>query len=274
MFPINTVMQFTPRYLVNNIVNIVSNDAGFITEYRPVYQRQIKVYRGIDNVLDFRLLNADQKPVNVANYTPKFVAFDETKTKVIEHDGTVLQLDDSAAQRGRFQITITENDLLNIQQQFLSYNIYLVNNTDNTKTITYVDSHFDNDATIFVSSEAFPGAKESYSITTFTEELGVAGDDSDNYWISESTNAQPAINGNEALHTAAIYSDGYTGDITVQATLENSVTDSTLWADISTVSLANESEPKPVNFNGVFSHLRFKASANPADKISKILVRN
>ena len=34
-------MQLTPRYLVNNRTTIVTNEAGFITEYRPVYQRQL-----------------------------------------------------------------------------------------------------------------------------------------------------------------------------------------------------------------------------------------
>jgi hypothetical protein len=266
-------MQFTPRYLVNNRVTIIANDAGFVTEYRPVYQRQLHVYRGIDNVLQFRLLNADQKPINVSAYTPKFVAYDETNTLVIEHDGVVNQLDDSSASRGLFTVTVTENDLLNINQQYLKYNIYLVD-SNSTKTLTYVDSHFDNNGTIFVDSYAFPGPKSSYSLTQFTEELGVAGDDSDNYWLSESISAEPAINGNEALHTAAVYSDSYVGDVVVQATLENQVTDNTNWADIATVSLSNETEPKPVNFNGVFSHLRFKTTASPTNTISKILVRN
>ena len=44
-------MQLIPRYLVNNKTTLIANDAGFITEYRTVYQRHIKVYRGIDNVL-------------------------------------------------------------------------------------------------------------------------------------------------------------------------------------------------------------------------------
>ena len=266
-------MQFTPRYLVNNRVTIITNDEGFVTEYRPVYQRQLHIYRGIDNVLQFRVLNADQKPVNVAAYTPKFVAYDETNTLVIQHDGVVNQLDDSSASRGLFTVTVTENDLLNISQQYLKYNIYLVD-SNSTKTLTYVDSHFDNNGTIFVDSYAFPGPKASYNITQFTEELGNFGDDSDNYWLSESITAEPAINGNEALHTAAIYSDSYVGDVVVQATLENQVTDNTNWADIATVSLSNETEPKPVNFNGVFTFLRFKTTASPTNTISKILVRN
>ena len=266
-------MQLIPRYLVNNRTTIVANEAGFVTEYNPMYQRQIKVYKGIDNVIQFRLLNADQKPINVSSYTPKFVAFDETKALVIEHDGSIQQLDDSSATRGMFTVTITENDLLNIQQQYLTYNVYLVHNTDSSKTLTYTDSHFDNNATIFVDATAFPGAKASYSITSFTEDMGLPGID-DSTWVSESITAEPAINGNEALHTAAIYSASYTGNVVVQATLDNQITGDTQWADVTTVTLASPSTPTPVNFNGVFNYVRFKTTANPADKISKILVRN
>jgi len=265
-------MQFTPRYLLNNLTTIVSNDAGHIVEYRPVYQRQLKVYKGIDNELQFRLVNADQKPINIAPYTPKFVAFDENNNLIIEHDGSVTQLSDSSASRGLFTVTITENDLLNVKQQYLSYNIYLVDSVSN-KTLTYVDSHFDNNGVIFVDAFAFPGPAASYSVSTFTEDTGQAGVD-DSVWYSESITAEPAINGNEALHTAAIYSENYAGTVTVQATLDNAVTGNTKWADISTVTLNAEEEPKPVNFSGVFNYLRFKASANPAEKISKILVRN
>ena len=50
-------MQLTPRYLCNNITTVIADMAGFITEYRPVYSKQLQLYRGIDNVLDFRLLN-------------------------------------------------------------------------------------------------------------------------------------------------------------------------------------------------------------------------
>jgi len=241
-------MQVTPRYLVNNRINIIANDAGFVTEYKPVYQRQLQVYRGIDNVLEFRLLNSDQKPINFLGRTPKFQAFDENNNLVIERDGV---------------------SVLNIKQQYLSYNIHL-ENADGSKTLTYANSHFGSVGTMYVSSEAFPGPRATYSVTTFTQ---VTEDTP--YWTSETIDAEPAINGNEALHTAVIYSQDYTGDIVVQATLDNEVTESSQWADVTTVTLAGtETEPTPVNFNGVFNHLRFKTTENPADTISKILVRN
>lgn len=261
-------MQLTPRYLVKNITTLVADVAGFNTEYRPVYSKQLQVYKGIDNVLDFRLLNADQKPVDITSYTPKFVAFDENATMVLKKDGTILD-DGSTVTRGKFTITITENELLNIKQQYLNYNIYM-QETDGDKVLTYSHSNFDNDAVIFINARTFPGPLASYSVTQFEQEaVGV------DVWYSETVDAQPAINSNEALHTAAVYTSSYTGDVVVQATLDNQVTESTQWADIATLTFTgNETTPQSVNFNGVFSYLRFKTTANPTDTIIKILVRN
>jgi hypothetical protein len=263
-------MQIIPRYLVKQRVNIVADVAGFVTEYRPVYRKQVQVYKGIDNVIEFRLLNTDQKPINAELYTLKFVAFDENKNLIIAHDGVSIQEGDSTGYtyKGVYTVTITENDLLNVKQQYLTYNIYLVD-SNNDKIITYTDSHFGNDGVIRISAEAFPGPQETYSISQFTQIS------ENTEYVSESVDAQPGINGNEALHTAAVYTNGYAGDITVQATLDNQVTGTTSWADLTTVTFTgSETTPTPINFNGVFTYLRFKTDANPSSTITKILVRN
>ena len=77
------------------------------------------------------------------------------------------------------------------------------------------------------------------------------------------------------MHTIAAYTSSYDGTLTIQATLENQVTNQTQWADVSTLTFTgSETEPTHANFNGIYNYLRFKASKNPADKLSKILVRN
>ena len=260
-------MQLIPRYLVNNRTTVVVNDSGFTTEYRPVYTRNLKIYRGIDNNLEFKMLNADQKPITLTNKTVKLVAFDRSNNLVLSGSGS-----NHATIKGLTTVTVSENDLLSVKDQFLSYAIHIEDANQN-KTLTYSNAHFENAGVMQVSSSAYPGPKDSKNITTFTEDDGEAGID-DSVWNSASVNAEPGINGNEAIHTAAIYSDGYVGDVTVQVTLDNDVGASTPWADVATVSMNNESAPKPVNFTGVFNYVRFQASASPADKITKILVRN
>lgn len=257
-------MQLTPRYLVNNLTYVISSETGFVVEYRPVYSRQLKVYRGIDNALQFRLLNADQKPMFV-EHTPVFVAFDENGNQVIERVCTVSD-DSTPATKGLFEVTITENDLLNIRQQYLTYNIYL---DSDVKTLTYANRNFDSAGIIYINGKSFPGVKPSKSVTNWqlTNSLYYATLDEN----GERLSADPGINGNEALHTVAVYSNGYIGDLTIQATLDNS-TDTDYWADVAVVQFdGTETEPTPVNFNGVYSFIRFVAADNT---IEKILVRN
>ena len=77
------------------------------------------------------------------------------------------------------------------------------------------------------------------------------------------------------MHTAVVYTSSYIGTVTIQATLDDAITDSTTWADIDTLTFTgSETQPMPVNFTGVLGNVRFTTSANPTDKISKILVRN
>ena len=254
-------MTLIPRYLVDIRTTLVSNETGFATEYRPVYQKNLSVYKGIVNTLGFKLLNPDQKPYNLTGLTPKFVAFDENKRLVIEHDGVI-----SNANKGFFSVEINENDLLNLDQQYLSYNIYVVNSL-NEKTLTYADEQLNATGTIYVSDTAFPGPAATHEVTTFTE--------NNSEFITQEITAQPALNGNEALHTAVYYTNGYAGNIKIQATLDNQVTLDTDWSDVVSTSFAGtEAEPTAVNFNGVYSYIRFVADADPSDTVSKILVRN
>ena len=78
-------MQLVSKYLLNNNVTLTANLAGEITEYRSVYQRNLNLVRGIDNVIQFNVLNADQKPVSILNtYTPKFQLYDESNRLIVE----------------------------------------------------------------------------------------------------------------------------------------------------------------------------------------------
>jgi len=253
---------------VSNRITIVANLAGFVTEYRPMYSRQIKVYKGIDNVLQFRLMNADQRPINTSGYIPKFVAIDDDNMLAIEKDG-VIQDDGSSSTRGLFTVTLTENDLIKFEQQYLKYNVYL-EDAAQQNVLTYSHSNFDNDATIFVDTRAFPNPKPSLSLTEFRQNATGSL-----YWFTGAVDAQPSINSNEALHTAAIYTDFFVGDIIVQGTLDPQISEGTSWADIQQVIFTgNETEPKPVNVTGNFSYLRFMSVGNPTATVTKILIRN
>ena len=262
-------MQLIPRYLVDERINVVTTEAGFVVEYRPVYSRTLKIYRGVDNVVQFRLLNADQKPVTIdADYY--FVAFDEGRNKILERRVTVTD-DSSVATRGMFEVTITESDLLNHQQQYLNYNIYKSENGVNT--VTYASRDFESSGVIYLDGHAYPGLKSSTEIVNFYRigDFWTAGSDT-----NDQITAEPGLNGNEALHTTVIYNSGYIGTIELQVTLDNLITGQNNWTTVRTLVLDSSTAqvPIPVNFVGVFNFIRFKFDVDPTNTITKILIRN
>tara|TARA_A100001388_G_scaffold261354_1_gene230165 strand:- start:5380 stop:6063 length:684 start_codon:yes stop_codon:yes gene_type:complete len=227
-----------------------------------VYQRNIKIAKGIDNVIRFVIKNHDQKPLSILNtYTPYVEVFTEDNIMLKKYIGTIKETS-TPSYKGQFEINITSSDTLNLNAQYLTYTVYL-RNTSNSDTLTYADSQYGVPGTIELTNEAFPGAIDSKTVSTFINS------------ISSVVDAQPDINSNNALHTAAIYSTGFAGTVKVQGTLDDSTTDS--WFDIDTVTFTgSETQPKPSNFNGVFSYIRFAVANDSGNSgtIDKILVRN
>jgi len=269
-------MQLIPRYLYKNQVDVVSNDTGFVVEYRPVYSRNIKIYKGVDNKIQFRMLNADQKPVNINGDVIEFEAWDDENDQALlltatnEDDGT-------KAKRGKFYVTILENDLLDIPSQYLTYTVYQ-KETPDSRAVTYSNSHFGAAGVLELDHSTHPTIKKSVEIKNWLKTSNTkyhAGSDS-----TDKITANPKQNKNSALHSVAIYTDavnnsGFVGTVKIQGTLDNQIGTSNNWYDIDTITFAG-TETKPVfnHFNGVYTYLRFEASADPADKITKILVRN
>lgn len=254
-------MQLIPRYLVKNKINIISDDVGLMVEYRPVYQRTIRISRGIDNVIQFKILNADQKPVIITK-TPVFVAFDENQQQILEIQGTVLDDGSTRNTLGVFTVTITDTDLLNIPQQYLKYNVYLKDDYGN-KSMTYANTDFTSAGTMYVDGASFPAPKPNTVINQFYNV--------DTYWCSVGDRINPESNG--SVYTTVIYPNGYEGDVTIQATLDQSI--GLNWFDINTITITGlETEPVCLNFSGMFTFIRVKLDTNPATNTPRILLRN
>jgi len=59
-------MQKISSYLYPNRITLLADLAGFNVEYTNVYQRNLKIYKGVDNVIEFDIKNADQKRLDIA----------------------------------------------------------------------------------------------------------------------------------------------------------------------------------------------------------------
>jgi len=107
-------MQSISRYLVSNnntvVIDWILSDER---EYRKVYQRDLKVYRGIDNDIQFVVKNADQKPVDISLYKAWFLAMYKGK-ELIRQQATILDDGSSTTLRGKLSVNVSENLLLDI----------------------------------------------------------------------------------------------------------------------------------------------------------------
>ena len=132
-------MQRISVYLYPNRITLVSNldaDPNTNTEYRIVYQRTVKIYKGIDNVIELEVKNNDQKRVEIGNEPLKLVLMDQSRNLINTY--TAESLEDSTIV-GLARITIPQADLNDLNTQFLRFAVY---KEDITNILTYNDAQF------------------------------------------------------------------------------------------------------------------------------------
>jgi len=133
-------MQKIQVYLYPNRITVLTNlDENLTnTEWRIVYQRQVKIYKGIDNIIEIEVKNNDQKRVEIGISQIKLVLMDQKRNAINTY--TAQSLEDST-QVGLARLTIPASDLTNLDPQFLKFAIFQTN--DNFENIlTYTDSQY------------------------------------------------------------------------------------------------------------------------------------
>ena len=119
-------MQKISSYLYPNRVILLANVAGFPVEWTNVYQRTIKIYNGIDNTIEFDIKNADQKRIDLDDLTTiELNVMDTSGTALPNSPYTVTPLDQTT-KKGLAYVTIPQEDLVDLADQFLKYSVSAV----------------------------------------------------------------------------------------------------------------------------------------------------
>jgi hypothetical protein len=255
-----------------------------------VYNRNLKIYRGVDNRIDIQVRNSDQKS---SNLTPPVDPIDQqlldnvlvfnlvsrdTKDLVLKKDFTAMEL-----ATGKVTITLTEQELLNLDNGFYNYSIIKelrkdIDSTDykvTSRIPLYVDSQYDTIGTIEVSGDVYGDVAPSLVIDTFNYvNPFTQGDATPKWYESAIIDATPKINTGDPTHTFQFYSTNYTGTATIQGSLDaqGATPRESKWVDISTVDLATT---KYKNIVGKYNWFRIKhvpATLNTGT-VDKILYR-
>jgi len=201
-------MQKISSYLYPNRIQLLADLAGFNVEYTNVYQRTVKIYNGIDNTLEFDVKNADQKRIDLTTVSNiELNIMDASGTALPNSPYTVIP----TAIKGIATVTIPQEDLVDLEEQFFTYSVTCVK--DGLDTILYGDSRFGATGTLELIGNAMPTFRNAQVLDKFTGEID--------------------LNGNVINHFSAIPAKFYEAVKTTQLTFEIDVTGfiGTIWLE-------------------------------------------
>ena len=258
-------MQTVSRYLLSNMVIAYIN--GYHGRNSKVYDRQLKIYKGVSNPITFTFKNEDQKSQFVDSKTFEFNLIDtETHRSVLTRNLTILDDGSSILTKGRASVTLTEGDLLGLDAKFYSYSIREVA-TDGSRTVTFTDTAYNSAGTAEVLAGGYPQFADSESIINFTKSGSTS--------TSSAIDARPGMNDNSALHTVAVYPVNFAGTLVIQGTMVSTAPTDADYFEISSNAITTTDTIAYYNFTGVLQYVRFQWTNNSGNTgvIDKILYR-
>ena len=251
-------MFTTLGYLYNQIHPVVLGTSSPDNRWnRMYYSKPVKLHKGVDNPVKFKIRNNNQKDVDITDSEFTLSIVDsKTNEQVLNR---ALTIED--ATKGLLSTTITEEDLYDFTMNRYHYGIKMLNSSGVQYPI-YVDDNYSASGVIEVHNDAYPGAK-----TAVEPSIGAY---SDGTAYSSVVVVTPSNNG---INTAAYYLSGFSGTITVQGSLEESTSVSNEdWIDVTSSTYTTETGVAYTNFTGMFKVVRFKIELT-AGSVNKILYK-
>ena len=249
-------MQNLPIYLYNNQLDVILDlDADIRGVNRVMYQRDLNIQKGIKNQVRIQFKNSDQKRIQIYNtQTFVFSMFDSASQRlVVEKPLTVLDAATTST-RGLATLTLTESDTMDLDKTSYKYSVKMLD-SDGSYVPAYSNTYYGVSGTLNIQNDVYPVLQPSQTVTDFQKSFNAAT----NLYEHKSGNiyAYPEFNGNTALHTAAMYMTAFRGTVYVQGTLSNTPDSTGKYATLETRTYTGFTGIDYVNFNGVFTYVRF-----------------
>ena len=236
-------MQINSLYLYPNKIDLFTSSlASWTTErYRQVYNRNLKIFRSVDNRVDLQIKNSDQKPISTTGATLVF--------NLLSREGQDLvwskDCEEVDSARGRYRIHLTSDELIDLESGFYNYSFVQETRTDidstNHKVIKrtplYTDSQYDVIGTLEIQGDVLGEVQDSLVVNKFSYTNSfTVGETTVPYYVSSIIDAQPNINIPQSLHTLVFYSSDYEGTVTIQGSIREDAAPST-WTNITTFQI-------------------------------------
>ena len=267
-------MQYNIGYKLTNLLDVFIHTSGTVRRYEKVYERSIKLYKEIDNTFTLVVRNQDQKAQFVDGSTTVLQISDTDNKLKLTKVGVVVDDGSSTATKGNISFTITESDMLSLVAGYYHGAIKHTDSSGNVHLI-YADTRYDAAVRFEVIDKTFPDLVDSTEINSFSYTA--------NGHISSTVSANPNQNSNQALHTVAVYTNSFTGQVHVYGTMSTSVgftSDRDEFYKITTQTYSSVDGDQYFNFTGIHQGVVFVIVENQGDSstvlggIDKILYRS
>jgi hypothetical protein len=208
-------MQKVQSYLYPNRVILIADLAGFTVENTIVYAKTVKIYNGVDNVIQFDIQNADQKRIDLSTLSNiELNVMDMAGNELAESPYAVTP----TATTGIATVTIPSDDLVDLVDQNLKYSVTAVSNGNTI--MLYCDSRFSAVGNIQLIGNAMPTIKNAVVYDRFNGEIDFSGN------VINHTSAI-ACKFYEAVATEfmdfEIAMTDYVGDVYLEATKDSTI---------------------------------------------------
>lgn len=257
---LNTSMSVIHVYQTPQAVHLTQG-TGSPNQNYPVNRSDFRLLKGVRNEIEVFVKDLDRKPVSMNGKTPVMRIVDRDRQHLLME--TELEVVDVS--KGRFRLVVDPGVDLPLGSHIYSV---LVETTGQYPTVLYTDR----DRTPFGVVEVLEGPVETPAPSTMIsrDQMLLLGG-------SRHSTALPgaALVGNRTgLHTALFYLTGFTGSITIQASLEAQPTSEDLsWFDVDQVTVSGFSGLHPLTFEGMFVWVRFIVYENQGT-VDKVFYRN
>lgn len=250
-------MQSLPIYLYPNTLDVTLDlDPTVKGVNRVMYQRDLKIQKGIKNKVRIQFKNSDQKRIPISQSDVfVFSLFDATNQRLLlEKQLTILDDGTTLATRGLAELVLTESDTLDLEVSDYQFSVKK-QDTDGTFLPAYSNTYYGVAGFLKVAQDVYPMLQPSQEVVAFE----VNFNDALFKYEHRSGNiyAYPEYNSNTALHTAAAYMTAFKGTLKIEGTLYNSPASFNRYVTIATREYNGFTGIDYFNFNGIFSYVRF-----------------
>lgn len=219
-----------------------------------MYQRELKVQKGLLNRIRVQFKNSDQKKISIANsLTFVFSMFDAINQRLMVEKELEILDQGTTSTRGLALLTLTESDTLDLEKSSYTYSIKAIE-PDGSQVPAYSNTYYGINGTLLLLNDVNPVLKPSVEISDLQMSFNA---ETDLYeYKSRAIYAEPQYNGNTALHTVALYMTGFKGTVYIKGTLNNNPDDQGYYATVDTLTYNGFTGIDYVNFNGVYSYVQ------------------